>query len=120
MKNHERRRHADDLFPQCRLPLQLRSALLRSFYRMTIGFVTNDKHLWFEVVMTREAHRFTMPSFDANFGPFERGGGSSGQAYVGLSEDVHLKIREELRRSLNDTGGPVHVDVEFRFASGRR
>ncbi len=70
-----------------------------------------------EMLMTRETHRFTLPSFDAYFGPFERGGGSSGQEYVGLPEDVRLKIREELRRSLNDTGGPVHVDVEFCFAS---
>jgi hypothetical protein len=73
-----------------------------------------------EFLMTREAHRFTLPSFDAYFGPFERGGGSTGQVYVGLSEDVRLEIRQELRRSLNDTGGPVHVGVEFGFVSGRR
>lgn len=73
-----------------------------------------------EILMTLEGHRFTLTSFDEYFGPFERGGGSTGQEYVRLSEDVRAKIREELRRSLHDTGGPVHVDVEFGFASGLR
>jgi SAM-dependent methyltransferase len=73
-----------------------------------------------EMQMTLRAHRFTIPSFDAYFGPFERGGGSSGQALVGLPEEVRIKVREELRRSLHDAGGPIHVDVEFGFASARR
>jgi ubiquinone/menaquinone biosynthesis C-methylase UbiE len=73
-----------------------------------------------EMQMTLRAHRFTLPSFDAYFGPFERGGGSSGQAYLGLSEELRSRVRDELRRSLHDDGGPVHIDVEFGFASARR
>jgi ubiquinone/menaquinone biosynthesis C-methylase UbiE len=73
-----------------------------------------------EVSVTTESHRFTLPSFDAYFSPFERGGGSTGQAYVGLSEDVRVKVRQALRCSLGDTGGPVNLDVEFGFASGIR
>ena len=73
-----------------------------------------------EVLVTTRAHRFTLPSFDAYFGPFERGGGSTGQVYIGLSEDVRIKVRKELQRSVSDTGGPVNIDVEFGFASGVR
>jgi ubiquinone/menaquinone biosynthesis C-methylase UbiE len=73
-----------------------------------------------DVEITTESYRFTLPSFDAYFGPFERGGGSTGQAYVMLPEAVRTAVREEMRRDLNDTGGPVEIEVEFRFASGRR
>jgi ubiquinone/menaquinone biosynthesis C-methylase UbiE len=67
-----------------------------------------------------ERHIFTMPSFDAFYGPYERGAGSTGQSLAALSEEVRHAIREEVRRDLNDTGGPVDVEVEVRFASGRR
>lgn len=73
-----------------------------------------------DLQMVLQAHRFTLPSFDAYFGPFERGGGSSGQAYVALPQELRTRVRDELRRSLNDNGGPVHIDVEFGFASARR
>jgi ubiquinone/menaquinone biosynthesis C-methylase UbiE len=73
-----------------------------------------------DVEITTEIHRFTLPSFDAYFGPFERGGGSSGQAYVTLTEAVRGAVRDEMRRSLGDTGGPIKIEVEFRFASGQR
>ena len=66
------------------------------------------------------AHAFVFPSFDAYFEPFERGGGSSGQAYVALPEAERQAVREEVRRNVGDTGGSVGIDVEFRFASGRR
>jgi ubiquinone/menaquinone biosynthesis C-methylase UbiE len=71
------------------------------------------------VDITTEAHRFTLPSFDAYFGPFERGGGSSGQALVALPEEVRRTVREEIRRDLGDTGGPIEIEVEIRIASGR-
>jgi ubiquinone/menaquinone biosynthesis C-methylase UbiE len=73
-----------------------------------------------DVETTTEAYAFMFPSFDAYFEPFERGGGSSGQAYVALPETERRAVREEVRRSLGDTGGSIGIDVEFRFASGRR
>jgi hypothetical protein len=65
-------------------------------------------------------HAFKLPSFDAYYGPFERGGCSTGQALVGLSEDIRRAVREEARRSLGDTGGPVKPEAEYRIASGQR
>jgi ubiquinone/menaquinone biosynthesis C-methylase UbiE len=73
-----------------------------------------------DVEMTTEAHSFALPSFEAYFEPFEQGGGSSGQAYVGLPTADRQAVREEVRRSLGDTGGPISIEVELRFASGRR
>jgi hypothetical protein len=29
-------------------------------------------------------------------------------------------VREEMRRALGDTGGPVTIEVEFRIAAGER
>ena len=60
-----------------------------------------------------------LPSFDAYYGPFERGGGSTGQALAGLSEDIRRAVREEARRDLGDAGGPVKPEAEYRIASGR-
>jgi hypothetical protein len=65
------------------------------------------------------SHTFVLPSFDAYYGPFERGGGSTGQALAALPEDPRLAVREEARRDLGDTGGPVMVEAEYRIASGR-
>jgi ubiquinone/menaquinone biosynthesis C-methylase UbiE len=73
-----------------------------------------------DVEITTEAHRFVLPSFDAYFEPFERGGGSPGQAFVSLSVAQRKAVREEVQRELGDTGGPIEVNVEYRFASGRR
>ncbi|WP_407150491.1 class I SAM-dependent methyltransferase [Bradyrhizobium sp. ORS 86] len=72
------------------------------------------------VEISREAHRFSLPSFDAYFGPFERGGASTGQAYLTLPESVRDSVRKEVQRSLGDTGGPVEIEVEFQFGSGQR
>jgi hypothetical protein len=72
------------------------------------------------VESTTEAHRFVLPSFEAYFEPFEQGGASSGQAYVALPEAERWAVREEVRRNLRDTGGPIEIEVEERFASGRR
>jgi ubiquinone/menaquinone biosynthesis C-methylase UbiE len=73
-----------------------------------------------DVKTTTEAHTFVLPSFEAYFEPFELGGASTGQAYLTLSAADRLAVREEVRRSLGDAGGPISIDVEFRFASGRR
>ena len=47
-------------------------------------------------------HTFVLPSFDAYYGPFERGGASTGQALAGLPEEVRRAVREEVRRDLAD------------------
>jgi ubiquinone/menaquinone biosynthesis C-methylase UbiE len=74
-----------------------------------------------DVETTTEAHRFVFPSFDDYYAPMEQGGGSTGQALLALSETDRRAVREEVRRSLGDSGdGPVAVEVEFRFASGVR
>ena len=73
-----------------------------------------------DVETTTEAHRFVLPSFETYFAPFEQGGGSSGQVYVALPEAERQAVREEVRRNVRDTGGPIGIEVEERFASGRR
>jgi ubiquinone/menaquinone biosynthesis C-methylase UbiE len=73
-----------------------------------------------DVVITTQTHRFELPSFDAYFAPFEQGAGSPGQAFVALAIEDRKAVREEVRRALGDKGGPIKVEVEFRFASGRR
>jgi ubiquinone/menaquinone biosynthesis C-methylase UbiE len=73
-----------------------------------------------DVEMATETHRFVLPSFDAYFEPFEQGAGSPGQAFVSLPEPARRAVREEVRRDLGGTGGPIEVEVEFRFGSGRR
>jgi ubiquinone/menaquinone biosynthesis C-methylase UbiE len=72
------------------------------------------------VEIFRQAHRFGLPSFDAYFGPFERGGASTGQAYLSLSPSARKTVREEVGRSVGDTSGPIEIEVEFQFASGQR
>ena len=67
-----------------------------------------------------EKHTFVLPSFDAYYSPFERGGASTGQLLATLPEEARQAVREEMRRALNDTGGPIAIDVEHRIASGRR
>ena len=67
-----------------------------------------------------QKHTFVLPSFDAYYGPFERGGASTGQALAALSEEIRRAVREEVRRDLADTGGPIEAEAEYRIASGRR
>jgi ubiquinone/menaquinone biosynthesis C-methylase UbiE len=64
-------------------------------------------------------HTFMLPSFDAYYGPFERGGASTGQALAALPEEIRRAVREEVRRDLGDTGGPIKAEAEYRIASGR-
>ena len=65
-------------------------------------------------------HSFILPSFDAYYGPFERGGASTGQALAALPEEIRRAVREEVRRDLADSGGPVAAEAEYRIASARR
>ena len=65
-------------------------------------------------------HTFVLPSFDAYYGPFERGGGSTGQALATLPEELRRAVREEVRRDLGDRGGSVEAEAEYRIASARR
>jgi ubiquinone/menaquinone biosynthesis C-methylase UbiE len=63
---------------------------------------------------------FVLPSFDAYYRPFERGGASTGQALTPLPEEIRRGVREEVRRDFADTGGPIKAEAEYRIASGRR
>jgi ubiquinone/menaquinone biosynthesis C-methylase UbiE len=65
-------------------------------------------------------HTFVLPSFDAYYGPFERGGASTGQALAGLPDDIRRAVRDAVRREFDDTSGPIEVEVEYRIASGQR
>jgi ubiquinone/menaquinone biosynthesis C-methylase UbiE len=65
-------------------------------------------------------HTFVLPSFDAYYGPFERGGASTGQALAILPDEIRQAVRDEVRRDLGDTGGPIGVEVEYRIASTQR
>ena len=65
-------------------------------------------------------HTFVLPSFDAYYGPFERGGASTGQALAALPEEMRRAVREEMRRDLADSGGSIEAEAEYRIASARR
>src|SRR5215471_8868211 len=73
-----------------------------------------------DVEIATERHRFVLPSFDAYFEPIKHGAGSPGQAYVSLPKGPRRIVREEVRRDLADMGGPIEIEVEYRFGSGRR
>ena len=75
----------------------------------------------FSQIETRTVkHTFVLPSFDAYYGPFERSGASTGQALAALSDGLRRAVRDEVRRDLDDTGGPIEVEAEHRIASGQR
>jgi hypothetical protein len=65
-------------------------------------------------------HTFVLPSFDVYYGPFERGGASTGQALAVLPDEIRRAVRDEVRRDLGDTGGPIGVEVEYRIAGAQR
>lgn len=73
-----------------------------------------------EVETATESLRVEFPSFDASFGGIEQGAGNVGQEYAALPEDIRRAVREEVRREVGDTGGPVELAMEVRIASGRR
>src|SRR5262245_33778698 len=72
------------------------------------------------VEMTTSSHRFGVPSFDEYFDHVERGWGSSGLLYVALPDNTKRAVREDVRRHVGDNGGPLEIEVEFRFASGQK
>jgi ubiquinone/menaquinone biosynthesis C-methylase UbiE len=65
-------------------------------------------------------HTFVLPSFDAYYDPFERGGASTGQALARLPDEIRRAVRDEVRRDFGNTSGPIEVEVEYRIAAGRR
>jgi ubiquinone/menaquinone biosynthesis C-methylase UbiE len=73
-----------------------------------------------DVSIATRSHRFPMPSFDAYFEQFERGWGVVGQAFLALSEANRQSVREEVRRDIGGSGGPIEVGVELMFGSGRK
>jgi ubiquinone/menaquinone biosynthesis C-methylase UbiE len=73
-----------------------------------------------EVETVTESQRIGFPSFDAYFLGLENGTGHVGQEYLALPHDVRQVVREDLRRELGDSGGPINVDIDISFASGRK
>jgi hypothetical protein len=101
---------------------ELAQATARSF---ALGDAERLKLLFvgagFRAVRTgTEKHSFVLPSFDAYYGPFERGGGSTGQVLTALPDAVRHAVREEVRQTVGDNGGPVDIEVEIRTANGQR
>ncbi len=75
------------------------------------GFVDIETHT--------EKHTFVLSSFDDYYGPFERGGASTGQALAELSDNQRPTVRQEVRRYFGDHGGSIAVETEYRIGSGR-
>jgi len=73
-----------------------------------------------DVKIATARHRFDVASFDEYFDHVERGWGSSGQVFVSLPEETKRAVREDVRRDVGDTGGPIEIEVEFMFASGQK
>ena len=48
------------------------------------------------------------------------GAGLDRTAYIALPDEARSSVREEVRRGLGDTGGPIEIDCEIRLASGAR
>jgi hypothetical protein len=76
-----------------------------------------------DVETVMETRRFSFPSFDAYFEPIAAGGGPWGAEYAELPADMRRLIREDLRDDLEGEagpGGPIAIDVNILFASGRK
>lgn len=73
-----------------------------------------------DVETTLERQDFILPSFDEYYEPFEAGGTSTGEVLKQLPEAARKEVREEVRQSLDDDGGPVTVSVEFLIARATR
>ena len=59
------------------------------------------------------------PSFDAYCGGVEQGAGNAGQEYVALPVRIRQAVREDARRLVADTGGPIDIGITISFVSGR-
>ncbi|HYW89375.1 MAG TPA: methyltransferase domain-containing protein, partial [Chloroflexota bacterium] len=100
----------------------LADAVTRTF---SLGDASRLRELFhecgFSQIETRTVkHAFVLPSFEAYYGPFERGGASTGQALAALPDEIRRAVRDEVLRDFGDTSGPIEIDVEYRIASGRR
>lgn len=73
-----------------------------------------------DVAISTETRSFTSESFDAYFEHVERGWGSAGQVFVTLPPETQRAVRDDVRRDLGGTGGPLDIEVEYMFASGRK
>jgi hypothetical protein len=72
------------------------------------------------VKITTASHCFGVASFDGYFDHVESGWGSAGQVFVTLPDETKRAVREDVRRDVGDTGGPMEIEVEFMFASGQK
>lgn len=92
------------------------------------SFDGSERHLrslldaagFIDVAASVETLRMPFPSFDVYFGGVEQGAGNVGQEYIALPENIRRAVREETRRIVGDTGGPIELDVDISFASGQR
>ncbi|TGQ29027.1 methyltransferase domain-containing protein [Mesorhizobium sp. M00.F.Ca.ET.216.01.1.1] len=105
-------RHAASLAPAASQVFSLGDAA-----RLQALFVDAGFH---DVDVTTTIHHFGVPSFKEYFEHVERGWGSAGQVFVSLPEEVKRAVREDVRRDVGDTGGPLQIEVEYRFASGQK
>lgn len=105
-------RHAASLAPAASQVFSLGDAA-----RLQALFVDAGFH---DVDVTTTIHHFGVPSFKEYFEHVERGWGSAGQVFVSLPEEVKRAVREDVRRDVDDTGGPLQIEVEYRFASGQK
>jgi hypothetical protein len=62
-------------------------------------------------------HTFVLPSIEAYYGQFERGGASTSQALAILPDDIRRAVRAEVRRDFRDTSRPI---AESPVAGARR
>jgi ubiquinone/menaquinone biosynthesis C-methylase UbiE len=67
-----------------------------------------------------ETLRVGFPSFYDYFSGVENGTGNVGQEYLTLPRDIRQAVREDVRREIGDSGGPIELDVDITFASGSR
>ena len=74
-----------------------------------------------DVRVTRETRQGRIPSFAEYWAPIEAGIGSLPQAYLALSEESRLTVRDEVRRKLMhfETNGELAMSVEMLIASGQ-
>lgn len=70
-----------------------------------------------DVSVTSETLELVFESFDDYWSPVEAGGGLSGQAYRGLSEDARRAAREEVRQRVSrfESNGRLVIPMEAHF-----
>jgi ubiquinone/menaquinone biosynthesis C-methylase UbiE len=73
-----------------------------------------------DIVTENEMKSFSFSSFEAWFGPIERGEGLPGQVYAGLLEDVRAVVKADLHQEFGGGEGPIVVEVDVGYGCGRR